>query len=442
MKTIFHFTLRQQLRTRTFRSISAVFAVIAFLLPAVLIPLTYTPPAKGAEKAPDPAPAEADVRPETVYVAADTVSALDFSFLEQDGLPGYEDAAFVLCSGEEDACARAQADPLSLVLRIRETQDSLSYDGLCPKGSPVGTDGAALLAQAAANSSQDLLCRALGLTDAQAQAVRGAAKVRAEAAPRDGDDKPFDPVGFLLPYLNTLLIYFLVLFYGQSVAQSVLLEKTSKLMDTFLVAVRPRSMVYGKLFACCTAAAAQLLLWIACVAFGCAAGFLARSALYPTAPGLSEIAGLVKLIFRYAPLDVLAVSLLLIAAGFLLYCSLSSVGGSLAGKSEDLSSTNQYFTLVLVASFFVTMFATGFMDGTMQHGAAWYDFVPFTAIMITPARIALGYVPVWVGAAACAVTVLLSLAVMTAAGKIYRLMAFYRGEPPKPARLIALLRQR
>ena len=39
------------------------------------------------------------------------------------------------------------------------------------------------------------------------------------------------------------------------------------------------------------------------------------------------------------------------------------------------------------------LFTTGFMNGSMQQGPAWYDFVPFTAIMITPARIALDTCP-------------------------------------------------
>ena len=441
MKDIYRFTLRQQMRSRTFRSISIAAAVIVFLLPAALIPLLYTPPEKGAD-APAPAAPASDARPETVYVAADTAEGLDFSFLEEEGLPGYEDSSFVLCADEEDACARAEDDPAGLVLCIRETEESITYMGLCPAAGSLGTDGAKQLAQTAAAVSQDLLCRALGLTTEQEDAVRSAQKLRAEAAPAEESGESFDPVGFLLPYANTLLIYFLVLFYGQSVAQSVLLEKTSKLMDTFLVSVRPRSMVYGKLFACCSAAVLQLALWLVCAAAGCAAGFVVRSLLYPTAPGLGQIADLLRLILSILPLDVLGLSLLLIIAGFLLYCSLAAVGGSLAGRSEDLSSTNQYFTLVLVASFLITMFTTGFMDGTMQQGIAWYDLVPFTAIMITPSRIALGYVPLWTGAAAFALTVLLSLAVMTAAGKIYRLMAFYRGNPPRPDRLIALLKQK
>ena len=42
-------------------------------------------------------------------------------------------------------------------------------------------------------------------------------------------------LNLLLPYLNCMLLYFLLLFYGQNVGGCIILEKTSKLMDTFLI---------------------------------------------------------------------------------------------------------------------------------------------------------------------------------------------------------------
>ena len=65
----------------------------------------------------------------------------------------------------------------------------------------------------------------------------------------DGAGEIRELLGTFLPYLNVMVLYFLVLFYGQGVASSVVLEKQSKLMDTFLLSVRPEAMVLGKLLA-------------------------------------------------------------------------------------------------------------------------------------------------------------------------------------------------
>ena len=53
-------------------------------------------------------------------------------------------------------------------------------------------------------------------------------------------------LSMLLPFASLMLLYFLVLLYGQSTAASVILEKTSKLMDLFLVSVEPGAMCWAR----------------------------------------------------------------------------------------------------------------------------------------------------------------------------------------------------
>lgn len=52
-----------------------------------------------------------------------------------------------------------------------------------------------------------------------------------------------------LPFVLMMALYFMVLFYGQGVANNVLMEKNAKLMDTLLLAVKPTTLVLGKVFA-------------------------------------------------------------------------------------------------------------------------------------------------------------------------------------------------
>lgn len=118
----------------------------------------------------------------------------------------------------------------------------------------------------------------------------------------------------------------------------------------------------------------------------------------------------------------------LLLAGFLLYCSLSAIGGSMAGKAEDLSSTNVLFSLVLVASFFCCMFAGG-MDG-MTSSARWLDYVPFTAILVTPSRVLLGQTSLLGGLVSLALVVVCAGVLTALAGRVYRLMSLYKGNPP------------
>ena len=130
----------------------------------------------------------------------------------------------------------------------------------------------------------------------------------------------------------------------------------------------------------------------------------------------------------------------LLLAGFLLYCSLSAIGGSMAGKAEDLSSTNVLFSLVLVASFFCCMFAGG-MDG-MTSSARWLDYVPFTAILVTPSRVLLGQTSLLGGLVSLALVVVCAGVLTALAGRVYRLMSLYKGNPPTPRRVLRMLREK
>ena len=78
--------------------------------------------------------------------------------------------------------------------------------------------------------------------------------------------------GLLLPFLMVMLIYMMVILYGQSMANSVMLEKTSKLMETILTAVHPFALMAGKLLATATAAVIQILVWLASLIGGTVGG--------------------------------------------------------------------------------------------------------------------------------------------------------------------------
>lgn len=256
-----------------------------------------------------------------------------------------------------------------------------------------------------------------------------------------GEGEAMGLLSMLLPFASLMLLYFLVLLYGQSTAASVILEKTSKLMDLFLVSVEPGAMVLGKVLATALAGLLQLAVWILSLMGGFAAGgALARQ----TAPGvtlplLEVLRGAGRLAGLFSvPAMLEAVGLLL--AGFLLYCSLSAIGGSLAGKVEDLSSTNVLFSLVLVASFLCCMFAGG-MDG-MTSSARWLDYVPFTAILVTPSRVLLGQTSLMGGLVSLVLVVVCAGALTALAGRVYRLMSLYKGNPPTPRRVLRMLREK
>ena len=223
-----------------------------------------------------------------------------------------------------------------------------------------------------------------------------------------GEGETMGLLSMLLPFASLMLLYFLVLLYGQSTAASVILEKTSKLMDLFLVSVEPGAMVLGKVLATALAGLLQLAVWAAGLAGGFAIGGAVVRQTGVTLPLLEVLKGVGRLTGLFS--------------------------------AEDLSSTNVLFSLVLVASFFCCMFAGG-MDG-MTSSARWLDYVPFTAILVTPSRVLLGQTSLLGGLVSLALVVVCAGVLTALAGRVYRLMSLYKGNPPTPRRVLRMLREK
>ena len=245
----------------------------------------------------------------------------------------------------------------------------------------------------------------------------------------------------ILPYVNIMLIYFLVLYYGQSSANSVILEKTSKLMDSFLVAVKPESMIFGKVLAEWTAALIQFGAWVLALIGGFSVGTALVKTINPDSTmGILRLFDFLGGVTKMFALPEVILSILMIAAGFFLYCCLAAICASFASKPEELAATLSIFSILLVVSMLVTIRA-GFLNGEMAEGAKWFDFFPFTAILITPSRVLLGMVSFGAGLASLAVTLALSVIFILIAGRVYRAMSLYRGKMPKFSQIIAMIRE-
>ena len=399
LKEIYGFTLKHLLGAGVVKATTIIFALILFALPAILIPASADSDTPGEEMTePEPGrpsgPAEDQYNAEgvgKVYVVSEGLPLLSGEVLAEKKLSGYETASFAGASSRKEAEQKAAGEAGALILVFTETEEGLSIRGIVPEDSVLDVDKALFLADTAAKELPRLLGGetvtaplSLEFTDAE------------EAQPADPEKARGEELrGILtmvLPYLNIMVIYFLVLYYGQSAANSVILEKTSKLMDTFLVSVKPETMIFGKVLAAWTAALLQVFIWIASLLLGCGAGILIAKASSPeSVSGVLRLVSLLREATGMFSLPAALVALSLLVGGFLLYCCMAAIGASFASKPEELSASISVFTILLVVSMFVTLRA-GFLEGEMAAGVKWFDIFPFTAILITPARVLLGYV--------------------------------------------------
>ena len=442
LSKVFSFTCRQIMNGKNYKGWTVIVALLFFLLPAILLPLSERnrpDPDEAGNETDFPGSAEDHLaRVKAVFYAAETGDGYAWDSLTMIGsLP------VTHCGSGAEALREAEAyGEGGFALLIREEKGRYSVNALMPDDAgPDDLDTAIFCAGLFAEAFPQFLSAEMEVTPDQAAAINApVAVVFPEAEENDVNAALREIANIALPYVNIMLIYFLVLFYGNTVANHVILEKTSKLMDTFLISVKPKAMVMGKVLAAWCTSLLQLGLWIAALVGGCSLGAHLARGIHPNSTmGILRFFDFLGTVMDfYSPLRIL-IALSIIAGGFLLYCSLAGLAGSFVSKPEELASAMQIFQLVLVASYLVVLLTSLRNISSAPQGITWYDFVPFTAMMVTPVRLLMGLIPVWAGAVSLGITVILAVLVTYLAGKVYSLMSLYKGSVPKPGEMLKII---
>ena len=357
-----------------------------------------------------------------------TVGDADFGIIAGLGDETYVDVTFETAPDFDKAVEKCAGDGSAIILVVE--------NGTITAVTPEDSDVDAAQAEAFAGYLAGVYPYALAALNGAADSTDVPAYTVTEADENDAVGNGISEIiGMIVPYVVVMLMYFMVLIYGQGIANDAIMEKTSKLMDLFLVSIKPGAMLLGKTLAGAAAGIMQTLVWIFSAVGGLALGRALVMHVNPnTDMALAAVVdGAGALGAMLSPGRVI-VAALVIVAGFLVYCALAGMGGALASKPEDLGSTNYLFTMALVISFFACIFS-GESAG-MISDAVWMGYVPFTAVLVMPGRLLTGSATIGQGIASIGISAAAAVALCLIAGKVYAMTAFYRGKPLNPVKLI------
>ncbi len=421
---IFRFTLSRHMSQKSYIALTVIVALLLF---GVVFSLTLFP---NLPKDGDTA-ADKSVMPTSVLLCDPDAGDNWLAPLLGD----------IPCSMAADVnTALAEADPYTLIVAVAKDGSGYNITLLTTDDTAVSYDAISAMSALAGDGFRSELYRRTGLPTDPDLSINSDLNLM---LPQEGPDMNvsadqgmMEIVEMVISFVVIFVMYFMVLMYGQTAASSVMLEKTSKLMDFFLVSVSTGALMLGKVLAVSAAAIVQMTVWIVSAAGGWWIGSAVLSAMVPCTDS-GAVAQLFKLLGGlFSPAGVI-IALLCIVFGFVLYCGLAAVGGALASKQEDLSSTNGIFTMALVVSYLLALFSGTGLVAT----APWLIYFPFTAILVTPGRAISGSISPLEGALSVAIVALTAFVVILLSGKIYTMMAFYRGNPPKLSDLPRLLKK-
>lgn len=436
---IFSFTFIQHVKQKGYRNVTLIVAVLCLLLPAGIMPaMEYFKEDEAYES-----------RIDKVYVietGSHAYGETEYGVLNGVDPARFTDVTYEMAKNVEDAAKKAEEDGYSALLVVDHQENGYELDVLLPDETKLNKKDVNAYETFLSGAFRYILIQKSNLEAAQIAEMTMPIEtvVRDSSVSSDESDEyaaAKEVMATILPYLNIMILYFMILAYGQGTANAAIMEKTSKLMDLMLVSVKPGAMLLGKVFAMTASGVLQIFIWLGGLFGGFALGIHFTKMVNPNTD--MAVIQLVESFGEFSGMFTVSgviLALLMLAAGLLLYCSLAAIGGAIAEKPEDLSSTNMLFVLVLLVSFFATMFAGGSGADVPWDAVTWQVWVPFTSILVAPTKILLGVMSIPKAAASLGLVVLTATLITMAAGKIYKLMSLYKGNPPSPKKMIEMMR--
>lgn len=254
----------------------------------------------------------------------------------------------------------------------------------------------AALTVASRNIVQDNAIRALGGDPATVSAAIAQAGITVEVL---APPKQYDVQQLVLGGAAGILIYLSLMIGGQLVAQGVVEEKSSRVVELLLAAVRPWELMVGKVLGIGALGLIQIVVYgVVGVGLSSALGTLTIS--------ISAAAGtVVWLIVWYL-------------VGFVMYAFAFAGAGALVSRQEDAAGV-----IMPITSFVIVGYVIGIvvLPNDPSNGfAEVMSIIPLFAPTLMPMRLAMGGVPGWEAALALVLALAMIPLLAALAGRIYR----------------------
>ncbi len=263
----------------------------------------------------------------------------------------------------------------------------------------------------------------LGLDPTIAEKLKARVNLEPVKVEKGGRTRKGSIMDFIVPIALALVIYMMIIMYGVAIMNGVLEEKSTKVVEVILSAVRPFELMLGKIVGIASVGLLQYSIW-----------FGVGTALYLMNPlnFQSHMDG--------PPVKPLQLALLVayFLLGFVFYSSLYAAIGACCTTQQETQQWQTPVTFGLVIPFVLMM------PTLMSPNAGWVVFLslfPVTSPITMLLRTGAVEVPLWQLGASLGLLALGTLAVAWAAAKVYRVGILMTGKRPSIPEVLRWVRQ-
>ncbi len=251
-------------------------------------------------------------------------------------------------------------------------------------------------------------------------------------------------INYIVPIAVSLVLFILIYTYGNTVAQSIATEKTSRVMELLLTSVRPLAVVIGKVLAMGIVSFGQFILigivgsitFFATMPFGIGgeiAEIMNDPALQQTAQN-AEIAEAINNTVGNINAFTIIMIFVIFILGFLFFSLIAALVGASISRMEDLQQAMQPYALLGILGMYLAYFPVIFNIDSVETGAATVNpvqmfsyFFPASSPFALPSALLLGTLSPLMSAVAVLILAACVVLLAIVVGKVYEAIILHNG---------------
>lgn len=233
-----------------------------------------------------------------------------------------------------------------------------------------------------------------------------------------------DPILLVVAFLASLLLFMQLFVSGMAVAQGVVEEKSSRVIELLLAVVTPRQLLVGKVLGIGAVGLLQLALFLAAGLTGAVANGVVLLAGATDPAATLDAATEASAGGTSGVLPVVLVSLVWFLPGYLFYAFAYGAAGSMVSRQEDVGTVTTPLLFLVMGTYLSSVLA---LQDVTAPWVRWLSLVPPFSALLMPMRVGAGSVTG--GELAVAGVLMVALVVVTAllGAGIYRRSVLHTG---------------
>lgn len=257
--------------------------------------------------------------------------------------------------------------------------------------------------------------------------LKNKAKVNIDSKRWDQDGATKETLGeesIVIGTILTTVMFMFIIMYGSIVMQSVVEEKTNRIVEIIISSAKPFELMMGKIIGVGLTGLTQLAVW---ATIGILISVIGVGVFGNLDAGLNtDVSAIPAFLGMINWFKVIGLFILYFIGGYLMYASLFAMFGSAANDAQEAQQLMMPVTILLLGAFYCGMAAARNPEGSL---AVWASIIPFTAPITMMIRLPYE-VPIWqlglsIGLLGITVYLMINLS-----ARIYRVGILMYGKKP------------